>query len=219
MRKHSWPVFLNPASRAILFFIFLFLTAQTFAATPSFADVVQINDVKNLYNVFSPNGNGSYDIAEIQYLLTKNAAATIKLYNSSNVLVRTLLNNVNQTAGQQNVTWNGKNDSNVILPNGVYAYKIDAQESTGAAAAQKTGTLTIDNAYMTLTQPANNSSAQESTPAAQRVFVSPHNHFSRLKPFLSSAAKLRCFLARFLPFLPTHFFPEFRTADYEDERR
>lgn len=104
--------------------------------------------IDNLFDspdAFSPNGDWNYDTSAINYLIPKDGKVTLKLYDSNNNLVRTLLNNTPQTSGTNTVVWDGKDDSGNILPNGTYTYKLDAVDNQGNSAAQKQGTSTIDN--------------------------------------------------------------------------
>ena len=50
----------------------------------------------------------------ISYTLSDASTATVKIYNSSNTLVRTLVNGASRSAGANSETWDGKNDSNVF---------------------------------------------------------------------------------------------------------
>jgi len=71
---------------------------------------------------------------------------TIKIYNSSNVLVRTLASGAAAGSGVNTIDWDGKNDASAVVSDGVYTYTIDATDAAGNAAIQKTTTVTVDNA-------------------------------------------------------------------------
>jgi hypothetical protein len=62
----------------------------------------------------------------IGYTVSKDALVAIKLYNSSDFIVRTLVKNYKASAGSHSIAWDGKNDSGEIIPEGVYIYTIDA---------------------------------------------------------------------------------------------
>lgn len=63
-------------------------------------------------------------ITTISYTLSEPATVSLKVYNSAGTLVRTLVSNVLQTTLGNQVVWNGRNDSNVIVPAGTYTYKL-----------------------------------------------------------------------------------------------
>src|SRR5262249_46834879 len=94
---------------------------------------------------FSPNGDGVNDTTTISYTLSEASTVTIKIYNSSNVLVRTLVNGSSRLAGINLQTWDGKNDSSVVVPNGTYIYRIEATDAAGNAAMLQSATLTVDS--------------------------------------------------------------------------
>src|SRR4030095_1977267 len=50
--------------------------------------------------------------------------------------VRTLVNNVSQSAGAQSVAWDGKNDSSTVVADGKYTYRIDASDVAGSSTVQ-----------------------------------------------------------------------------------
>ncbi|MCX7922987.1 MAG: S8 family serine peptidase [Clostridia bacterium] len=90
---------------------------------------------------FVPAGTNN---ARITYTLPENAYVTLKVYDSSNVLVRTLLSNAVKPAGTQYVDWNGKNTSGTIVADGVYTYVFTLEDSAGNLSTPVSGTITID---------------------------------------------------------------------------
>src|SRR5207247_1637350 len=80
----------------------------------------------------------------ISYTLSENASVTIKIYNGSNTLVRTLVNGVAKSSGANSSSWDLKDDSAVALADGTYTYKNDAADAAGNNPTQQTGTVTID---------------------------------------------------------------------------
>lgn len=60
----------------------------------------------------------------IRYTLSEPATVSLKIYNSGGTLVRTLVSDVFQTTLTNQLVWNGRNDSNVIVPAGTYSYKL-----------------------------------------------------------------------------------------------
>src|SRR5439155_14246652 len=76
--------------------------------------------------------------------LSETANVTIKIYDASSTLVRTLLNALSRNSGNRSEVWNGNNDSVTAVADGIYTYKIDASDAAGNAAVQQTGTVTVD---------------------------------------------------------------------------
>lgn len=114
---------------------------------------INILNVSDAPDAFSPNNDGSYDTATISYkLANSDGTVTLKLYDSTNNLVRTLKDGVPESQGDYQVVWNGKDNSELVLSAGVYAYIIDAEDGQGNT-AQKQGTITIDNHVLIITQP------------------------------------------------------------------
>ncbi len=95
-------------------------------ATPTYknSQFLKVNIGNELLNiepeVFSPNNDGVNDLVNISYKFNKNNnTATLNIYNSNGILVKTLLNNA--PLGTEGViTWNGLSNSNDALPVGIY---------------------------------------------------------------------------------------------------
>ncbi|MEK9148977.1 MAG: FlgD immunoglobulin-like domain containing protein, partial [Candidatus Desantisbacteria bacterium] len=114
---------------------------------------ITISNVSDSPDAFSPNGDNSYETTTITYLITKAANVTVKIYNASNTLIRTLKDNLSETQGTHTAIWDGKNNSGVLLPEATYTYKIDATDTQGNPAPQKQGAITIDNNFMRIASP------------------------------------------------------------------
>src|SRR5205807_417752 len=69
---------------------------------------------------------------------------TIKIYDGSSTLVRTLVNGVNKSSGANSSLWDLKDNSSTAVADGTYTYKIDAADAAGNNATQQTGTVTYD---------------------------------------------------------------------------
>ena len=93
---------------------------------------------------FSPNGDNQYDTTTIRYTLSKDADVTLGVYDKTDTLVRTLLEDDPQATGARQVVWNGKNDAAAAVPDGLYTYKIDAVDALGNAAVQQTSDVLVD---------------------------------------------------------------------------
>jgi choice-of-anchor B domain-containing protein len=75
---------------------------------------------QNYPNPFNPN-------TSIKYVLKEDAKVSMKVYNMRGQLVKTLVNE-QQTAGVKNVVWNGSDENGIQVTNGVYIYKIQAND-------------------------------------------------------------------------------------------
>jgi len=73
----------------------------------------------------------------ISFSLPKEAPVTFEVYNMLGVKVRTLMTGETRSAGTYTVSWDGKNDSGVSMPSGVYLYRVLA----GSYLASKKMTL------------------------------------------------------------------------------
>lgn len=91
-------------------------------------------------NPFTANGT---NLLTLGYTLSENAKVTLSIYNSSNVLMKTVISNAAQTAGANTVTWNGKNASNVLVSAGTYTYQIKATDAVGNVSTVYSGTFSL----------------------------------------------------------------------------
>ncbi len=77
---------------------------------------------QNYPNPFNPT-------TTIAFALPEESKVSIKIYDISGSLVRTLVND-NRLAGEYNVAWNGQNDNGMQVSSGVYIYRIEAGSFT-----------------------------------------------------------------------------------------
>ena len=81
--------------------------------------------------------------APISYTLAANAStATVQILNASGMPVATWTG-TNQTAGSQNLTWDGRDSSGNALPTGTYSFTVSAKAANGAAVSTTTQTTDI----------------------------------------------------------------------------
>ncbi len=73
---------------------------------------------QNYPNPFNPE-------TQIRFSVSDGRPALLTIFNSLGQKVRTLISN-NMTAGNYEVTWDGKNDQGINLPSGIYFYKLQA---------------------------------------------------------------------------------------------
>ena len=73
---------------------------------------------QNYPNPFNPN-------TTIQYTIPINRKVSIKVYNITGQLVRTLIDNEMANAGTHKVVWNGKNNFGRTVSTGIYLYSLE----------------------------------------------------------------------------------------------
>ena len=64
----------------------------------------------------------------IEYELPDNDVVTLKIYNSTGKLVRTLFESASQMGGEQDAFWDGRADDGAVAPSGAYFYVIQSQQ-------------------------------------------------------------------------------------------
>jgi len=79
----------------------------------------EFNLAQNYPNPFNPN-------TSIAYGLNNRAAVTLAIYNVLGQKVRTLVNNKQQLAGSYIAKWDGRNDAGLLVPSGMYVYRLEA---------------------------------------------------------------------------------------------
>ena len=60
----------------------------------------------------------------INFEVENNSKVSINVYDEKGNLVKTLIDNENQDAGKHTVTWDGKNNDGLKMPNGIYIYRL-----------------------------------------------------------------------------------------------
>ena len=140
-----------------------------------------ISNVSDSPDAFSPNADGRYDTASINYLLTKPGKVTLKLYDANNTLVRTLKDNLSEPEGTNSAVWDGTDNNGNPLPEGTYTYTIEAVDDEGNSATPRQGTISIDNHFMTITEPEVGSSLKQEV--TFRAIASEYIHGERSVSF------------------------------------
>lgn len=82
-----------------------------------------ITDVSASASPFNPSNS---ETSTISYTVSLAADVTVKLYDTEDQLVRTLVDSESQTAGDHEEEWNGKDDEGTIVDDGPYRYVITA---------------------------------------------------------------------------------------------
>jgi subtilase family serine protease/Tol biopolymer transport system component/flagellar hook assembly protein FlgD/fibronectin type 3 domain-containing protein len=71
-------------------------------------------------DLFSPNGDGKRESTALRFGLEENSLVTLSILDKSNTVRRTLLNNQNFGKGPVAITWDGKDNTGVLLPDDTY---------------------------------------------------------------------------------------------------
>jgi len=77
---------------------------------------------QNFPNPFNPN-------TTISYTLPKQSKVILKIYNILGQEIRTLVDNLTQTANQYSVYWDGKDNSGTLVTSGIYSYKLTSKSN------------------------------------------------------------------------------------------
>jgi flagellar basal-body rod modification protein FlgD len=87
--------------------------------------------------------------ATLTYALERGASTVrVTVLDSQGRAIRTL-DLGTQSAGKQEVRWDGRNQGGALMPNGIYRYQVEAKDLSGAAVvAAPSSTLTISGVRM-----------------------------------------------------------------------
>ena len=66
------------------------------------------------------------DNVRIKYRLSTDAQVTIRLYDSSDMLIKTIAEGIQASGGEHSISWDGKNERGEAVPEGAYIYTIEA---------------------------------------------------------------------------------------------
>ncbi len=70
--------------------------------------------------------------AEVRFTLTADANCDVEVLNVAGRVVRRLASSKDYAAGQQVIPWNGRNESGLAAPNGLYLIRVRARSSAGS---------------------------------------------------------------------------------------
>ena len=98
-------------------------TANLFTEQPP-ASGLAISNVSAAPSPFNPTASQT---CAISYNINLTANITIEILDASGAVVRTAVNNAARSAGQNSDSWDGRNDSGAIVPNGAWTYRITAR--------------------------------------------------------------------------------------------
>jgi hypothetical protein len=108
---------------AVVVLALLGCTAAAFAVTESLKlEKSPISDT-HVSKVVAPD-SGSFDEAAIGFLLRKPDRLTVQIVNGSGAVVRTLARDRSARRGNQQFTWDGRNDAHEVVPDGTYRPRV-----------------------------------------------------------------------------------------------
>lgn len=85
-------------------------------------DIKSVTESYAFPNPFDPESG----VVSIKYGLGKSSKVTIRIFDFGMNLVRTVIQNVQRSEGNDHIeTWDGKDQIGRVVPNGVYFYRID----------------------------------------------------------------------------------------------
>ncbi len=93
--------------------------------------------------IISPNGDGIKDSASIDISYSEEVSADINILNSEGVKVRDLYSSPEVTNPNAKV-WDGKNNSDAVVPDGIYTIEILGTDSADNTVRDVSKTVTVD---------------------------------------------------------------------------
>jgi len=70
----------------------------------------------------------------LAYSLSNPATVTVRVFDADLELVRVVADQVRQSAGSQNATWDGRDLEGRTVPNGAYVFTVEARGASGGEA-------------------------------------------------------------------------------------
>ncbi len=90
---------------------------------------------------FSPNGDGVADTVSTTATPTESGSIAVRVADGGNVTVRTF--SVPSTTGPTALTWDGKNNSGAVVPDGDYTITMAARDAVGNGGPGRTRTVRV----------------------------------------------------------------------------
>lgn len=153
--------------------LLLVLVVAAAAFQPNRAEALSVGDL-SADRYFSPNGDGQEDEATVSYALDAPAHVYVFIRNAAGDRVRIAEANASRAAGSSSFAWDGRDDAQQFVPDGVYTYTVTAQGAAGAQAAA-TGRIGVDTrAPVHVVAPA----ADETIAGEVAIRVEPADHIA-----------------------------------------
>lgn len=107
---------------------------------------------------------------KINFTLTDDGIYSIRIYDSQNNLVRTLVSEARADAGKKSISWDGNNDAGSALPLGTYTVQVTATDAYGHETITKYLFIKILSHFIvSITTPQDNSSVDGITKISAQV--------------------------------------------------
>jgi|YNPBryantNP2012_1023418.scaffolds.fasta_scaffold00219_22 flagellar hook assembly protein FlgD len=87
------------------------------------------------WSAISPNGDGNQDTLPIVYSISEDATVTIDVLDENQALVRVLVEEQPQPAGQHTVVWDGLDRVGQALPDGKYLVRVSARATVQSSSS------------------------------------------------------------------------------------
>lgn len=87
----------------------------------------EATDIGNLYRsqtYISPNGDGIQDATNIEYLVMKPVHLEFQFFDEAGHLVREILRDHSSVGTKHSITWDGRDNNGVVLPDGHYTMRV-----------------------------------------------------------------------------------------------
>jgi len=101
------------------------------------------------FPIFSPNNDGIKDKVGIQYSLADNSKrpvqVTVEIFDENNKIVRTLIKGAKKKLGLNSEVWDGRDNSQATVIDGIYTCKINVQDLWGNKGVEQTISVKVDN--------------------------------------------------------------------------
>lgn len=95
-----------------------------------------LSNVRASPNPFSPNGDAYREATYLKFALDNPARITAKLFNSSGAQEAVIAQNVNKSAGNRFIKWNGLNNYGKVVKDGTYKLKLAAVNPYGSSSTE-----------------------------------------------------------------------------------
>jgi len=87
------------------------------------------------WSAISPNGDGNQDTLPIVYSISEDATVTIDVLDENQALVRVLVEEQPQPAGQHTIVWDGLDRVGQALPDGKYLVRVSARATVQSSSS------------------------------------------------------------------------------------
>ncbi|MCB0192277.1 MAG: hypothetical protein KDJ65_10075 [Anaerolineae bacterium] len=99
-------------------------------------------------SIISPNSDRAQDSTNFSYTLNEDAEVTIQVFDQNNQLIHNLVSNAFQTRGQHVAVWDGRNNLDQIVSDGIYQMRVTARGTVRASS--QNANVTVDTMPPTL---------------------------------------------------------------------